>query len=78
MVNAGLWFEAVDKWGTFADTPAQIEGESEGAREKADLVLAEALPIASAVEPGGLAAAAPAGAVLHDPARRLRPKNRCR
>jgi hypothetical protein len=62
LVYAGSWFEAVDKWGTFADTPAQIEGESEGAREKADLVLAEALPIASTVEPGGLATSPPAGA----------------
>jgi hypothetical protein len=61
LVNAGLWFEAVDKWGTFADTPAEIEAESEGAREKADLVLAEALPISSTVEPGGLAPTAPAG-----------------
>jgi hypothetical protein len=62
LVYAGPWFEAVDKWGTFADTPAQIETESEGAREKADLVLAEALPIASTVEPGGLAPSAPAEA----------------
>lgn len=61
LVNAGLWFEAVDKWGTFADTPAQIEAEPEGAREKADLILAEALPIKSTVEPGGLAPAAPSG-----------------
>jgi hypothetical protein len=61
LVYAGPWFEAVDKWGTFADTPAEIEAESLGAREKADLVLREALPINSAVEPGGFAASAPAG-----------------
>jgi hypothetical protein len=61
LVQAGPWFEAVDKWGTFADTPAQIEGEPAGAREHADKVLAEALPISSSVEPGGLAPQAPAG-----------------
>jgi hypothetical protein len=61
LVNSALWFEAVDKWGTFADTPAEIEAEPEGAREKADLVLAEALPISSTVEPGGLSPSAPAG-----------------
>jgi hypothetical protein len=61
LVNAGLWFEAVDKWGTFADTPTQIETEPEGAREKADLVLAEALPVASTVGTGGLALSPPSG-----------------
>jgi hypothetical protein len=63
LVNAGLWFEAVDKWGTPADTPAQIETEPEGGREHADLVLAEALPIASTYAPGGLAPSPPAGKV---------------
>ncbi|MBS1846356.1 MAG: hypothetical protein JST53_18255 [Actinobacteria bacterium] len=61
LVEAGLWFEAVDKWGTFADTPSQIETEPEGGKEHADLVLAEALPISSAVEPGGLGPSGPAG-----------------
>lgn len=61
LVNAGLWFEAVDKWGTPADTPAEIEAEPEGAREHADLVLAEALPIDRTIVPGGLAASAPTG-----------------
>jgi hypothetical protein len=61
LVNAALWFEAVDKWGTPADTPSQIETEPEGGKEHADLVLAEALPIVSAVEAGGLAPAPPAG-----------------
>ncbi len=61
LVNAGLWFEAVDKWGTFADTPSQIETEPEGGKEHADLVLAEALPIASASGPGGLASSPPPG-----------------
>src|SRR6202012_4797527 len=63
LVNAGLWFEAVDKWGTFADTPAQIETEPTGGREHAALVLAEALPITSVVEAGGLSSSPPAGAV---------------
>lgn len=62
LVNAGLWFEAVDKWGTPADTPSQIESEPEGGREHVDLVLAEALPISSTIEPGGLASSAPTGA----------------
>jgi hypothetical protein len=61
LVDAGLWFEAVEKWGTPADTPADIEGEPEGGKEHADLVLAEALPISSHVEAGGLIGAAPAG-----------------
>jgi hypothetical protein len=63
LVNAGLWFEAVDKWGTPADSPAQIETEPEGGKEHADLVLAEALPITSIVEPGGLASNPPTGVV---------------
>jgi hypothetical protein len=61
LVNAGLWFEAVDKWGTFADTPSQIESEPEGGKEHADLVLAEALPITSTSRPGGLVSSPPAG-----------------
>lgn len=61
LVQAGPWFEAVDKWGSPADTPAQIAAEPEGGREHADLVLAEALPISSTVEPGGLVGAPPAG-----------------
>jgi len=61
LVNAGLWFEAVDKWGTPADTPSQIEAEPEGGKEHADLVLAEALPITSTYAPGGLAPSPPAG-----------------
>jgi hypothetical protein len=61
LVEAGKWFEAADKWGSPADTPAQIEAEGEGGREHADLVLAEALPISSTTETGGLAPSAPAG-----------------
>lgn len=61
LVEAGLWFEAVDRWGSPADTPSQIETEPEGGEEHADLVLAEALPIGSTTEPGGLAPSAPAG-----------------
>lgn len=60
LVEAGLWFEAVDKWGTPADTPAQIEEEPEAGRLHADKVLAEALPISSEVVPG--TASTPAGA----------------
>jgi hypothetical protein len=62
LVNAGLWYEAVDKWGTPADSPSQIETEPEGGKEHADLVLAEAMGIVGTVEPGGLAAPPPAGA----------------
>jgi hypothetical protein len=61
LVLAEKWFEAVDRWGSPADTPAQIEEEGEGGREHADLVLAEALPIGTTVQAGGLAASAPAG-----------------
>jgi hypothetical protein len=62
LVEASKWFEAVDKWGTPADTPAEIEAEGEGGREHADLVLAEALPISTTIAPGGLSAAPPSGA----------------
>jgi hypothetical protein len=61
LVEAGKWFEAVDKWGSPADTPSQIETEEPGGREHADLVLAAALPITATTEPGGLAPSAPAG-----------------
>jgi hypothetical protein len=61
LVYAGSWFEAADKWGTFADTPSQIETEPEGGKEHADLVLGEILPITSIGEPGGLAPVPPAG-----------------
>jgi hypothetical protein len=61
LVLAEKWFEAVDRWGSPADTPAQIEEEGEGGREHADLVLAEALPIGTTVQAGGLASAAPEG-----------------
>ncbi len=61
LVEAGAWFEAVDKWGSPADTPSQIETEPATGREHADKVLAEALPISSSVEPGGLASTPPAG-----------------
>jgi hypothetical protein len=61
LVQASLWFEAVDKWGSPADTPSQIETEPGLAREHADLVLAEALPITSTTEAGGRASNAPPG-----------------
>lgn len=66
LVEAGSWFEAVDKWGTPADTPAQIEGEAEGGREHVDKVLGEALPISSTTEPQGLAPSPPAGEACVD------------
>jgi hypothetical protein len=62
LVEAQLWFEAVDRWGTFADTPAQLESEPAVGRKYADVVLSQALPISSANEAGGLAPSAPAGA----------------
>jgi hypothetical protein len=61
LVEAGKWFEAVDRWGTFADTPAEIESEDPVGREHADMVLAEALPVTSTTEPGGFAPSPPAG-----------------
>jgi hypothetical protein len=61
LVEAGSWFEAVDKWGSPADTPSQIESEPATGREHADKVLAEALPISSSTEPGGLAPTLPEG-----------------
>jgi hypothetical protein len=62
MIEAGRLFESVDRWGSFADSPSQIEGEPQIGRRYADLVLSAALPITSAVAPGGLAPSSPAGA----------------
>jgi hypothetical protein len=62
LVEAGRWFEAVDKWGSPADTPAQLEKEPAIGRKYADVLLAQMLGITSTNEPGGLAATAPAGA----------------
>jgi hypothetical protein len=61
LVEAGKWFEAVDKWGSPADTPAQLEHEPAIGRKYADVLLSQMLPVTSANEPGGLAATAPAG-----------------
>jgi hypothetical protein len=61
LVEAGLWFEAVDKWGSPADTPAELEGEPPIGRHFADILLSKMLGITGTAEPGGLAPASPAG-----------------
>jgi len=60
LVEAGKWFEAVDRWGSFADTPAEIKTEDPVGREHADMVLAEALPVTSTTESGDFAPSPPA------------------
>lgn len=52
IVEAGKWFEAVDRWGTPADTPAQLEEEPAIGRHYADKVLSQALPITGETSPG--------------------------
>ena len=66
-IVAGRYFQAVDRWGSPADTPAQILARDEGAREAADVVLVHALRLHLARGPAP-ATAGPAPAVVADPA----------
>jgi hypothetical protein len=61
IVEAGKYFEAVDRWGSPAYTPAELEQAPAIGREHADMVLASALPITSRTEPGAFAPTPPAG-----------------
>jgi hypothetical protein len=55
IVEAGKYFEAVDRWGSPAYTPAELESAPQVGRHFADIVLSQALPLDSSVEPGALA-----------------------
>lgn len=61
LVEAGKWFEAVDRWGSPADTPSQLEDEPPVGRKYADVLLSQMLPISSVNEPG-VTPSPPAGA----------------
>jgi hypothetical protein len=52
LIQAKKWFEAVDRWGTPAYSPEELEHAPAEGRHFADLVLAEALPITSESKSG--------------------------
>lgn len=65
-IVAGRYFDAVDRWGSPADSPEQILRRGEGPREAADIVLQQALRLrlaapVPAAGPPPEAAAAPQG-----------------
>jgi hypothetical protein len=52
LVGAGIYFEAVDSWGSPAYSVAELEAAPANGRHFADLVLAAALPITHETAPG--------------------------
>jgi hypothetical protein len=52
VVEAGKYFEAVDRWGSPAYSPDELEDAPANGRKYADIVLGQALPISTAVTPG--------------------------
>jgi hypothetical protein len=50
IVEAGKYFEAVDRWGSPAYSPAELESAPQPGRHYADIVLGQALPIATETE----------------------------
>ena len=50
VVKAGPYFEAVDRWGSPAYTPEELATAPQPGRHYADLVLAQALPLATETE----------------------------
>lgn len=63
LVNAGALLEAVHEHGSPGYSPAELESAPEYARRQADIVLAQALPLATVTRPGGYSAAGSAGCV---------------
>lgn len=57
ILEAGKYFEAVDRWGSPAYTPAELEHAPAIGRKYADVVLGQALPVSVARVPGGFNAA---------------------
>jgi hypothetical protein len=67
-IVAGRYFQAIDRWGSPADSPEEILRRAEGPREAADIVLQQALrlrlgPAVPASGPAPEAAAPPQGEV---------------
>jgi hypothetical protein len=52
IVEAGEYFEAVDRWGSPAYTPAELEEAPQHGRHYADIVLSQALPLTTSTEAG--------------------------
>jgi hypothetical protein len=52
IVEAGKYFEAVDRWGSPAYTPAELEAAPQVGRHFADIVLSQALPLTTRMETG--------------------------
>jgi hypothetical protein len=60
IVEAGKYFEAVDRWGSPAYTPDELEEAPANGRKYADIVLGQALPISTAITPGSFDASSTA------------------
>jgi hypothetical protein len=56
IVEAGKYFEAVDRWGSPAYTPEELEDAPANGRKYADIVLGQALPISTAITPDSFSA----------------------
>jgi hypothetical protein len=56
IVEAGKYFEAVDRWGSPAYTPGELEDAPANGRKYADIVLGQALPISTAITPDSFSA----------------------
>lgn len=61
LVEAHKYFEAVDRWGSPAYTPAELETAPQNGRHYADIVLSQALPITSSTVSGAFSPTPPAG-----------------
>lgn len=55
IVEAGKYFEAVDRWGSPAYSPSELEDAPANGRKYADVVLGQALPVSTATEPHSFA-----------------------
>lgn len=52
LIEAEKYFEAVDRWGSPAYSPEEIERTTANGRKYADIVLGQALPISTSTTPG--------------------------
>jgi hypothetical protein len=66
-VSAARYLQAVDEYGSPAYSVDELAAASAAARRQADIVLAQALPLATATLPGGYAASASAGCQAIEP-----------
>jgi hypothetical protein len=61
VVEAGKYFEAVDRWGSPAYTPEELEAAPALGRKYADIVLGQALPLSTETETGSFSPAGSRG-----------------